>query len=116
MIITSIKEEGKSFSRYVQISPLKVNRILKQIRGRKCKEALLILKFLPHRASPLISNLIYSAISNFHSLNPDLLKDTDLYIYIAKVDSASFLSRMQPHAQGKGFPIKKRMSHIVSTK
>lgn len=114
MSIKSVKE-GKAFSRYVQISPIKVNRILKQIRGRKCREALLILKFLPHRSCPLISNLIYSAIANLRANEQNLLDD-DCYIHIAKVDSASFLSRFQPHAQGRAFPIKKRMSHIVITK
>lgn len=107
--------EGKAFARYVQISPLKVSRILKQIKGRKCKEALLILKFLPHRACPLISNLLRSAISNLQIIAQKEFTEDTIYIHMAKVDSASFLSRVQPHAQGRGFPIKKRMSHIAIT-
>ncbi|PYD23791.1 50S ribosomal protein L22, partial [Pseudomonas syringae pv. pisi] len=41
----------KSVGKYIHTSPVKINRILNQIRNRKYKEALLILQFMPHKAA-----------------------------------------------------------------
>lgn len=113
VIMESIRKiEVSSFARYIRISPFKVRRILDQLRGRPCNEALLILKFMPHKASSSISKAILSAISNAKS-NYGLV-DKTFFISEARVDSGPVLKRFCPHAQGRAFPIKKRMSHIVS--
>ena len=41
-------------------------------------------------------------------------KESTILISEARVDEGPSLKRFCPHAQGRGFPIKKRMSHIVS--
>lgn len=102
-----------AFARYVRISPSKVRRILNQLRGRSCNEALMILKFMPHKACPLIAKVIVSAMSNAKS-NFGIVDNTvNMLISEARVDEGPSLKRFCPHAQGRGFPIKKRMSHIV---
>lgn len=106
------KLEISCFARYVRISPFKVRRILDQIRGRSCNEALIILKFLPHKSCLAISKAILSAISNAKS-NFGLVNES-FVVSEARVDTGPTLKRFCPHAQGRGFPIKKRMSHIVS--
>lgn len=103
--------QASAFSRYIRVSPFKVRRILDQIRGRSSKDALIILKFMPYKSSPIISKIIKSAVANFVNLYGDL---DALYIIEAKVDSGSMLKRFCPHAQGRGFPIRKRTSHITS--
>lgn len=103
-----------AFSRYIRISPFKVRRILNQLKGRSCNEALIILKFMPYKSSPIISKVISSAVANAKlklDLNP---KEGSFFITEARVDSGPILKRFCPHAQGRGFPIKKRMSHIIS--
>lgn len=102
-----------AFSRYVRISPFKVRRIIDQIRGRSSNEALLILKFMPYKSCPVISKLIISAVSNAKST---LNLDDSRYFLIneIRVDEGPALKRFCPHAQGRGFPIKKRFSHIAS--
>lgn len=104
--------EVSSFVRYVRISPFKVRRILDQVRGRSCNEALLILKFMPHRSCSIISKAILSAVANAKS-NFGLINE-NFVIVEARVDAGPVLKRFCPHAQGRGFPIKKRMSHIAS--
>lgn len=104
--------EISAYARYVRISPSKVRRILDQIRNRSCNEALLILKFMPHKACSILSKVILSAIANAKS-NYGLVEKT-FVISEARVDEGPTLKRFCPHAQGRGFPIKKRMSHIVS--
>ena len=99
-------------AKYIRISPFKVRRILDRIRGRSCNEALLILKFLPHKACPSIAKAILSAMSNAKT-NYGLV-DKSFFIKEARADAGPVLKRFCPHAQGRGFPIRKRMSHIVS--
>jgi large subunit ribosomal protein L22 len=107
-----IKMEASAFSRYVRISPSKVRRILDQIRGRSSEEALMILRFMPYKACPLISKVIYSALANAkQKFNLDA---NSLFIVEARADAGPVLKRFCPHAQGRGFPIKKQMSHIIS--
>lgn len=106
------KIEASAFSRYVRISPSKVRRILDKIRGRSSEEALMILKFMPYKACPIISKVVSSALANAkQKFNMDT---SSFFITEARADSGPILKRFCPHAQGRGFPIKKQMSHIVS--
>ncbi len=108
----NFNKEGIAFSRYVRMSPFKLRRILDQIRGRSYNEAILILKFMPYKACFPILKVVMSAASNAKS-DTDV-KDSLLYISEARADQGPILKRFRPHAQGRGFPIKKYMSHIVS--
>nr|YP_009503369.1 ribosomal protein L22 [Euglena clara]AXA45494.1 ribosomal protein L22 [Euglena clara] len=107
------KLESKAFVGYIRISPSKVRRILDQIRNVSCEEAFIILKFMPYKACPIISKVLYSAVSN--AKQQFGAKSHSLYIIEARADDGPVLKRFCPHAQGRGFPIKKRMSHITST-
>ena len=104
--------ESKCVARYVKISPLKVKRILDQIRGRSYKEALVILNFMPYKACSIILKVLRSAASNCKQIFD--LEESLLFIKEARVDKAPFLKRVCPHAQGRAFPIKKHYSHITS--
>lgn len=99
-------------SKYVRISPLKVRKVIDQIRNRNCNDALLILKFMPQKSCLVLSKIILSAISN--AKNNWGWENKSFFILEARVDEGPFLKRFCPHAQGRAFPIKKRMSHIVS--
>lgn len=103
--------EVSAFARYVRLSPSKVRRVINSIKGRTCNEALLILKFMPYKACPIISKVILAAIANAKS-NFGLATES-FRVVEARVDDGPFMKRFCPHAQGRGFPIKKRMSHIV---
>lgn len=100
-----------ALSKYVRMSPFKVRRILDQIRGRSSKDALMILRFMPYKACPVIFKVVASALANSKQfLDVDI---DSLYIVEARADSGPILKRFCPHAQGRGFPIKKRMCHIT---
>lgn len=105
--------EGKAICRYVRISPDKVRRIADQIRGQSFQNAVIILKFMPYKSCPLLFSLISSAVSNAKQKSG--LDENSFFISEVRVDEASFLKRFVPHAQGRGFPIKKRMCHITSS-
>lgn len=98
--------------KYVRISPSKVRRILVQLKGKSPEEAIIILKFLSYKASPIISKLLYLAINNSREY---FEPNSSLTITEIRVDSGPIMKRFCPHAKGRGFPIKKQTSHITST-
>lgn len=107
--------EAVASSRFLRISPFKVRRVLDQVRGRRYIDSLVILKFMPYKSCPFILKVLNSAVSNLKvKLNSDC-NESLIVISEARVDSGPFFKRICPHAQGRGFPIKKRVSHIIST-
>jgi large subunit ribosomal protein L22 len=101
------------YSRYVRMSPSKLRRVIDQIRHRPISEALVILKFLALRPCQIVLKLLNSGIASckIKSNHDDVSR---FYIKEIRVDEGPTLKRFRPHAQGRGFPIKKRMSHIIS--
>ena len=57
-------QSSSATAKYIRISPTKVRRVLDQIRGRSYEEALMILEFLPYRASGPIWQVLNSAAAN----------------------------------------------------
>ena len=96
--------------KYLRMSPSKIRRILILLKGKSTDEALLILKYLPYKASGLISKILYLAVNNAKNT---YFTDTAFKILEVKVDSGPILKRFCPHAQGRGFPIKKQTAHIT---
>lgn len=97
--------------RYVKISPIKVRRIVNQIRNRSYEEAVMILNFMPHKSCSILLKALLSAASNHKQIFNS--KNAKLFIKEIRVDNAPFLKRLCPHAQGRAFPIKKHFSHII---
>jgi large subunit ribosomal protein L22 len=98
-------------SKYIRISPTKVDLIIQKIRGKTYKQALQILKFLPQKAGAMVWQTLYSAVSNATN-NFDLEKE-NLIIAEAYVNQGPMLKRMRPRAQGRAFAIQKKMCHIT---
>jgi len=98
-------------SKYLRISPSKVNLVLCKIRGKSYKEALQILKYLPQKAGAIVWQTLYSAVSNAAN-NFDLEKE-NLIIEEAFVNQGPILKRMRPRAQGRAFAIQKKMAHLT---
>ena len=74
------KIKASAFSRYVRISPSKVRRVLNQLKGRSCNEALILLKFMPYKSCSIISKVVSSAVANFKSsLNVELKVITERF-------------------------------------
>ena len=97
--------------RYCRISPTKVRHIADLIRGRSARVGLETLRYLPHRGARMLEKALKSAIANAEEAN---VRNADaLIVTTAGVDTGPTLKRIQPHARGMGFMIKKRMSHIT---
>lgn len=98
-------------SKYTKISPTKVNKILKLIRGKSYKDSLQILKYLPQKAGAIVWQTLYSAISN--ASNNFGHEKENLFVIEAYVNQGPIIKRMQPRAKGRAFKIEKKVSHIT---
>lgn len=102
---------AKAIAKYVRMSPMKVNAVLKLIRGKKINEAYSILSCTNRRASSIVKKVLKSAVSNAENNNN--MDQNLLIIKSAYATSAPILKRFQPRAQGRAFRINKRTSHIT---
>ena len=98
-------------AKYLRLSPNKVRRVLDQIRGKKYKEAILILDFTPYRASKNIKKIIESAASN--TVRQHNYTKNNLIISSAFANQGPTLKRFKARAQGRAFPIRKPTCHIT---
>ena len=109
--MSKTKESVSATSKYIRISPTKVNVVISKIRGKTYKEALQILKYLPQKSGAIVWQTLYSAVSN--ATNNFNLEKENLVITEAYVNQGPILKRMRPRAQGRAFAKQKKMSHIT---
>jgi large subunit ribosomal protein L22 len=98
-------------AKYIRISPSKVKIVIDLIRGKSVAQAEAILKGTPKAASPIVEKILNSAVANAEN-NQGLMRD-DLIVAEVFAGPGPTLKRMQPRAQGRGFKILKRTSHIT---
>ncbi len=89
--------EVKAIARYVRMSPLKVRRVLDQIRGRSYREALIILEFMPYKACEPVLKVLRSAVANAE--HNEGLEPTNLVVSQAFADGGPSLRRFRPRAR-----------------
>nr|YP_009681175.1 ribosomal protein L22 [Sagittaria trifolia]YP_010518699.1 ribosomal protein L22 [Sagittaria graminea]QDG01514.1 ribosomal protein L22 [Sagittaria trifolia]UDZ60951.1 ribosomal protein L22 [Sagittaria trifolia]UXO94313.1 ribosomal protein L22 [Sagittaria graminea] len=103
--------EVKVLAQHIHMSPFKAQRVIDQIRGRSYEETLMILQFMPYRASYPILKLVYSAAANArHNMG---LNKADLFISKAEVHRGVIVKKLRPRAKGRGYAIRKRTCHIT---
>jgi large subunit ribosomal protein L22 len=98
-------------ARYVRVTPRKARRVVDLIRGMPADQAQATLTFAPQSASEPIGKVLASAIANAgHNSHVDA---RSLVVSRAWVDEGPTLKRFRPRAQGRGYRINKRTSHIT---
>jgi large subunit ribosomal protein L22 len=103
--------ESKAILRHVRITPRKVRRVTTLIKGKKAGDALVNLRFLPHRGAQILAKVLKSAIANAEQkkvADPESMK-----VKIVLVDQGPTMKRMKPRAMGRADIIRKRTSHIT---
>lgn len=103
--------EVRAIAKWVRMSPRKARRVVDLIRNKPVDEARIILNFLPQRAAQTVLKVLDSAVANAEHNKG--MNRRDLRVKAAFADGGPVLKRFQPHAQGRAFPIKKRLSHIT---
>ena len=103
---------ARAILRDIRHTPQKARRIVDLIRGQRVDQALSILKFAPQSAGADVYTLLNSAVANAKAKNPAIRDASELWVVEALVDEARTMKRFRPRAQGRGFRILKRSSHI----
>lgn len=106
-----IMDESRVVTRFLWIAPRKVRIVLDLVRGKGVDEALNLLKFVPKRASLMVSKAIKSAAANAEQNKK--MKHESLFVAEAFADGGPTMKRFQPRQRGRAFPIKQHTSHIT---
>ena len=96
---------------HVRIAPRKVRIVIDLIRNKPVGEAIGILRNTPKAASPVVENLLKSALANAE--NNFKMNVENLYVAEVYADQGPTLKRVQARAQGRAFRINKKTSHIT---
>ena len=105
------KKEAKAYLRYVRIAPRKIQIVCDLIRGKDAGTAMAILMQTPKAASEPVLKLLKSAAANAennHQMDPE-----KLYVSEVFATPGPIIKRMMPRAQGRGYRINKRTSHVT---
>jgi large subunit ribosomal protein L22 len=102
--------EAKAVLKYARVSPRKVRRVTKLIKGKKAGDALVNLKFLPHSSAKLVAKLLKTAMANAEQKK--VADPESMRVVKAIVDQGPTMKRVMPRAMGRADVIKKRTSHI----
>lgn len=105
------KDQGKASVQNIRIAPIKVNLVLRQIKGKSVKEAYAILTYSSRGAAVVIKKLLHSAEAN--AINNNELTQDALYVAEAFVNPGPVIKRFMPRARGSATRILKRTSHIT---
>jgi large subunit ribosomal protein L22 len=103
--------EARAKARYVRVTPRKARRVVELIRGLPAEEAKAMLSFAPQSASDPVGKVLASAIANAEFTGRTTA--SSLVVSSAWVDEGPTLRRFRPRAQGRGYRINKRTSHIT---
>ena len=103
--------EVRAVSKYVRISPTKVQKLVGAIKGKPVESGLQMLQFMPQKAAKILEKTIRSAVANADQ-NPDIDID-QLVIQNIVADQGPTLKRWKARARGRGTRILKRTSHIT---
>jgi large subunit ribosomal protein L22 len=104
--------EARAMARYVRVTPRKARRVVDLIRGLPADEAQAVLAFAPQSASEPVGKVLASAIASADASGGRGGRGM-LWVRRAWVDEGPTLKRFRPRAQGRGYRVLKRTSHIT---
>ena len=94
-------------------APRKVRLLADFVRGKDAQKALAELKFVNKRHAPALVKVIASALANAKE-NTDL-DTSNLVISSIEVQEGKTMKRFRAGSNGRGLPLRKRLSHISVT-
>jgi len=100
----------RAIHRFARISDRKARLVADLIRGRRCDEAVELLRFTHKRAARMVDRVLKSAMAVANEAEATMSK---LYVAEARVDAGPIIKRWRPKDRGRAHPIHKRTSHIV---
>jgi len=105
------ENEARAFSKYMRVSPRKLNLVAQSIRGLGADSAINELTFSKRRIARDVKKVLESAVANAennHQLDVDRL-----YVAEAFVGKTLVMKRMSPRARGRSARIEKPISNLT---
>ncbi len=102
--------QARAIARFIRMSPTKVRRTLRLIKGMPLKEAQAMLSLMPHRAARSVRRVLDSAAANAEN-NHGMDRD-ELWVAVGTVDAGPTMKRFRFASGGRIGMIQKRISHI----
>ncbi len=109
MADTLSTRQWRALYRFARLSPRKARLVIDMIRGRRCSEALDILRLSPTRPAHEIAKTLRSAMANADEMEADMGR---LFVKEARVDMGPTFIRWRPKDRGRAHPILKKTSHL----
>ncbi len=103
--------EVRAQAKYAAVSPRKVRLVLGHLPGRRVKEALTLLQYMPMPSARLVAKVVKAAAANAE--NNYQIPPEDLRIKSAYADDGRRLKRYRPRARGRASLIVRRTSRIT---
>jgi large subunit ribosomal protein L22 len=100
----------KATHKFARIAATKVRPFADLIRGMTVEKGVEALRYQPNRGARFLEKVLQSARANAEdrgARNTDALTITE-----CRVDGGPMFKRIQPHARGVAFMIRKRFAHI----
>ncbi|MBM3287505.1 MAG: 50S ribosomal protein L22 [Candidatus Eisenbacteria bacterium] len=108
--------ESRAIARYVRVTPLKADRVLRLIRGMQVDRAQEVLQFTPRPIAKQIGKVLKSAVANATKeaqKNEEKLATDELFVKMAVAGAGPIMKRFLPRAHGRATRFWKRSSHIT---
>ena len=102
--------EVRAFARGIHMSPRKVRLVANLVKDLPVDQAIVTLDFAGRKAAQPIKKLVASGIANAkHNFQ---IEEGRLFVKRLTVDAGPAMKRFKPRAQGRAFPIRRRVSNI----
>lgn len=95
---------------FARISARKARLVIDMIRGRRCNDAVEVLRYTHNRAARMIDKVLKSAMANANEAEASMNR---LFVAEARIDDGPIIKRFRPKDRGRAHPIQKRTSHII---
>jgi large subunit ribosomal protein L22 len=108
-----VAEDTNTFTashRFARISPHKARLVMDLIRGKPVEDALTTLRFCQRRASPMIRQVVRSAMAN--ATQKAGVESEELVVWKAFVDDGPREGRFRHRAMGRVYPRIRRKCHL----
>ena len=103
--------EAQAIAKYVRVSPRKVNKYRKAIKGLSYREAYTALGIVTSRGARALRKVIQSAVANLMTKAKNIDEES-VRIENIVVNEGPTLKRWIPRARGRADRIRKRTCHI----
>ena len=101
----------RATAKYLRVSPMKVSRLLLNIKGKNYTDAISLLEFTSSPTATVVKKVLASAGANATE-NFGIDKE-NLIVKSARVNEGPKLKRIIPCARGRATRMMRRMSHIT---